>query len=161
LNRLEEPESGQVLLDGRPIGLLSPTELRRRIGLVGQVPVPFPGDVRANLAWGLDNVTNGELAEALDAVGLPATLASRDARELSVGQAQRVCLARALTRRPSALLLDEPTSALDPSSTEAVERLVRRLAGDGMTVVIVTHDDSQTRRIAGRSIRLVDGRVVE
>jgi putative ABC transport system ATP-binding protein len=161
LNRLEEPDGGQVLLNGRPIGQLPPTELRRRVGLVGQVPVPFPGDVRANLAWGLDHPTDEDLAETLDAVGLPAALWNRDARELSVGQAQRMCLARTLIRRPSCLLLDEPTAALDPASTEAVERLVMRLAADGMTVVIVTHDYSQTSRIAARSLRLVDGRVAE
>lgn len=159
LNRLEEPEDGQVLLDGQPIAGLPATELRRRIGLVGQVPVPFPGDVRANLAWGLADPTADALAGALDAVGLPADLLDRDARELSVGQTQRMCLARTLTRQPSALLLDEPTSALDPSSTEAIERLMRRLAHDGMTVVIVTHDEAQTDRLATRSIRLVAGRI--
>ncbi|MGH9022014.1 MAG: phosphate ABC transporter ATP-binding protein [Acidimicrobiia bacterium] len=161
LNRLEEPEEGRVLLDGQPVAGLLPTELRRRVGLVGQVPVPFLGDVRANLAWGLADPTDGDLAEALDAVGLPNDLLDRDARELSVGQAQRMCLARALTRHPSALLLDEPTSALDPSSTETIERLVGRLAHDGMTVVIVTHDEAQTHRISNRSVRLLDGRVVE
>jgi putative ABC transport system ATP-binding protein len=143
LNRLDDPDGGEVLLDGRDVRSYDVLELRRRVQHVGQVPVPFPGTVA-------DNV--GPDAEALLArVGLSPALAIRDADRLSVGEAQRMCLARALARRPECLLLDEPTSALDTASKAGVEALIRSLADDGLTVVMVTHDPRQAE-LADRTL---------
>jgi UDP-glucose/iron transport system ATP-binding protein len=147
LNRLDDPDGGEILFDGLDVRNYDVLELRRRVQHVGQVPVTFPGTVA-------DNVGDGWEA-LLPRVNLPESLGSRSADVLSVGQAQRMCLARALARRPDCLLLDEPTSALDGDSKAEVERLVRGLADDGLTVVLVTHEVRQARELADRTIEVV------
>ncbi|MDQ6910763.1 MAG: ATP-binding cassette domain-containing protein [Actinomycetota bacterium] len=146
LNRLDDPDDGMVLFEGQDVRNYDVLELRRRVQFVGQVPVTFPGTVAANVG---DN-----WEELLQRVGLPPTLGDRHADLLSVGEAQRMCLARALGRSPDCLLLDEPTSALDTSSKAAIEILVRSLADDGLTVVMVTHEPRQTQEIADRVIEV-------
>jgi ABC-type iron transport system FetAB ATPase subunit len=148
LVRLDEPAAGRVLVDGRDAAELEPCALRRRVGLVAQAPVMLPGDVRANLAYGLDDPPAAELAGALEATGLGARFLDRDARALSGGEAARVGVARALTRDPGALLLDEPTAALDREAAAPVEALVRSLAERGLAILIVTHDEAQAARVA-------------
>jgi putative ABC transport system ATP-binding protein len=92
--------------------------------------------------------------DLLSRVGLPAGLAGREADRLSVGEAQRMCLARSLARGPECLLLDEPTSALDTVSKAGIEALIRSLADDGLTVVMVTHDPRQAGELADRTVRV-------
>jgi putative ABC transport system ATP-binding protein len=137
LNRLDDPDGGEVLFDGRDVRDYDVLELRRRVQLVSQVPVTFPGTVAENLAVA-DGTADAE--GLLDRVGLSPALASRLADRLSVGEAQRMSLARALARQPQALLLDEPTSALDTESKTAIEALISDLAADGLTVVMISHD---------------------
>ncbi len=132
LNRLDDPDAGTVLLDGRDVRTYDVLQLRRRVQSVGQVPVTFPGTVG-------DNVGR-DVARLLAHVGLDPALASRDADRLSVGEAQRMALARSLALGPDVLCLDEPTSALDATSKGGIEDLVRHLADEGLTVVMVTHD---------------------
>lgn len=163
LNRLEEPAGGRVLLAGEDVRRLDPRQLRRRVGMVFQTPVLFEGDVRTNLAYRLGAGAAGDdrrLEAALSAAQLEASFLDRDAGRLSVGEGQRVTIARALVRDPEALLLDEPTSALDQDAVGGIERLVRRLAGDrGLTVVMVTHDLAQAQRVADAAVLLVGGRL--
>jgi putative ABC transport system ATP-binding protein len=146
LNRLDDPDRGEVIFDGRDVRTYDVIALRKRVQYVGQVPVTFPGTVAENL----------DAAAATDAllgrVGLDPALASRAADRLSVGEAQRMCLARALALEPECLLLDEPTSALDAGSKSGIEALVRSLADGGLTVVMVTHDRSQAEELADRMI---------
>ena len=132
LNRLDDPDGGAVLFEDRDVREYDVLELRRRVQSVGQVPVTFPGTVADNVG--------PDVAELLPRVGLDAALASREADRLSVGEAQRMCLARSLALRPDVLALDEPTSALDTASKGGIERLVRALANSGLTVIMVTHD---------------------
>jgi putative ABC transport system ATP-binding protein len=146
LNRLDDPDEGVVLYEGRDVRTYDVLELRRRVQFVGQVPVTFAGTVS-------DNVGD-DWSDLLARVGLAEELADRHADLLSVGEAQRMCLARALGRSPDCLLLDEPTSALDSSSKTAIERLVRSLADDGLTVVMVTHEVRQAEEIADRVIEI-------
>jgi phosphate transport system ATP-binding protein len=125
-----------------------------------QQPVVFPGSILDNALFGLRHATRvprrehrQRAEEALRGVGLWPEVADRlgeTAAVLSVGQQQRLCLARALALEPEVLLMDEPTSALDPRSTTTIERLVQGLAGT-TTVVIVTHDPGQARRVAHRA----------
>jgi ABC-type cobalamin/Fe3+-siderophores transport system ATPase subunit len=159
LVRLDEPASGRVLIDGRDARDLDPCELRRRVGLVGQPPVMLPGDVRANLAFGLADPDEQALVGALGAAGLEPAFIAREARELSGGEMARVAIARALVRDPEALLLDEPTGALDARAVAGVEALIRKLAADGLAVVVVTHDAHQVQRLATRAARLEGGRL--
>jgi putative ABC transport system ATP-binding protein len=137
LNRLDDPDGGAVLLAGRDVRSYSVLDLRRRVQVVGQVPVTFPGTVAANVD-GEDAGT--DVANLLERVGLDPALATREADRLSVGEAQRMCLARSLALEPEVLALDEPTSALDTISKVGIEALIRRLAASGLTVVMVTHD---------------------
>lgn len=154
LNRLDDPDAGQVHYCGRDVRDYDVLELRRRVQFVSQVPVTLPGTVAENLAIrSRQSTTPGPDASALLAkVGLDPSLAGRTADRLSVGEAQRMCLARALARGPECLLLDEPTSALDAESKGGIERLVRALADDGLTVVMVTHDQRQATELADRAI---------
>lgn len=158
-NRLSEPTSGKVTFRGTDVREFSPVRLRRRIGLVGQTPVIFPGDVESNLSYGLDDAGRDNFVEVLDRVALPAEFLTRSSEQLSVGEAQRVCIARALVRGPEILLLDEPTSALDRYSLKTVEGLITALAGESLTVVVVTHDLALAGRICSSAKLLVDGEV--
>lgn len=132
LNRLDDPDGGTVLLAGRDVRSYDVLELRRRIQVVGQVPVTFPGTVADNVG--------ADAPALLTRVGLSPALAGREADRLSVGEAQRMCLARSLALHPEVLALDEPTSALDTASKAGIEDLVAGLARGGLTVVMVTHD---------------------
>lgn len=151
LNRLDDPDAGQVLYDGRDVRDYDVLELRRRVQHVGQVPVTFPGTVAENLALAEPTADQSAL---LERVRLPTALLERQADVLSVGEAQRLSLARALAREPDALLLDEPTSALDTQSKGGIERLIRSLADDGLTVVLVTHDPRQAAELADAVIEV-------
>ena len=160
LNRLEEPSAGRVLFHGRPLPTYDVLEVRRRIGLLMQRPTPFPGTVAENLRAGAPAITDAAAVALLDRVGLPPEFLGRDAEELSGGEAQRVCLARALAVGPEVLLLDEATSALDPFAAQVVEGVVRALAEEGVAVVLVSHDLAQARRLADDLVVVIAGRVV-
>lgn len=131
--------------------------LRRRIGMVFQKPTPFPLSIRRNLALPLNEhgVTKKEEVSAISEkalrdVGLWDEVYDRlntSALRLSGGQQQRLCIARALVLSPEILLMDEPCSALDPIASGVVEDLICRLRGR-YTIVIVTHNLAQARRIA-------------
>ena len=138
LNRLDDPDDGVVLLDGRDVRDYDVLELRRRVQLVGQIPVAFPGTVADNVG--------PDTSALLARVGLDSRLETREADRLSVGEAQRMALARSLALDPEVLALDEPTSALDTASRAGIEALIRRLAASGLTVIMVTHDPAQAER---------------
>jgi len=160
INRLIEPTSGEVYLDGEPTSRLDPLELRRRVGMVFQVPALFGGSVAGAVLYGARLA--GKAADPgrlLEMVGLSASLAERDPQTLSVGQQQRVAIARALALGPEALLLDEPTSALDEGARRKIEELVTDLnARLGLTMVFVSHDLSQVERVADRVVVLAEGK---
>jgi UDP-glucose/iron transport system ATP-binding protein len=136
LNRLDDPDAGGVLFAGRDVRHYDVLDLRRRVQVVGQMPVTFPGTVADNVG--------GDTAALLGRVGLNPALAGREADRLSVGEAQRMCLARSLALAPEVLALDEPTSALDTASKAGIEELIVGLARSGLTVVMVTHDPRHT-----------------
>ena len=160
LNRLLEPTSGQVLLQGRPLPSYDVLELRRRVGLVQQSPVLLGETVLEDLRVAAP-VTPQDAAALLARAGLPDLPLDRRTSSLSGGEAQRLCLARALAVGPEVLLLDEPTSALDAVAAQAVEQVVRSLVAEGLTAVLVSHDLHQARRLADDAVILAGGRVVE
>ncbi len=162
---LEVPSSGKILLGGEDITSLPANE--RKITMVFQSYALFPHmNVYENIAYGLrvQRMKDGEIKEAIDEtlslVGLEG-LAKRGASELSGGQQQRVALARALILKPKVLLFDEPTSALDPELVGDVLDVMKKLAEDGMTMVVVTHEMGFAREVADRVIFMDDGMVVE
>ena len=156
-NRLEIPDGGVVSYRGQPLDELDPLTLRRRVGMVFQRPTPFPGSVADNLAVARPEAGPAEMSDALERVALDPGLLDQEARTLSGGELQRVCLARTLITGPETLLLDEPTSALDEQPKLVFEDTARALAAQGITLVWVTHDNAQARRIADRTYRLRDG----
>ncbi|MHB8172697.1 MAG: ABC transporter ATP-binding protein [Thermincolia bacterium] len=169
LNLLQKPTEGQVGFFGKPLvyegskGLIQ----QRQMVMVFQKPAIFNGTVFYNVALGLKlrglkkKEIAGRVEEALDTVGLQ-ELSQRSAANLSGGEAQRVALARAMVVRPKVLLLDEPTSNLDPANVAIFEELVRKIHRDlGTTIVMVTHNLHQAKRVAQETIFLHRGRVVE
>jgi putative ABC transport system ATP-binding protein len=160
-NRLEVPSAGTVRLDGVDASSIDPRELRRRVGMVFQRPVLFAGTVRDNLHVADGGADDVELAELLAQVGLSASFLDRVGDDLSGGEAQRVCIARALLTRPEVLLMDEPTSSLDPDSRRGIEALAGELAAAGLGLVWVSHDLPQVRRLQGPIVVLVAGRIAD
>jgi putative ABC transport system ATP-binding protein len=162
LNRLADPAAGSVRFLGRDVRELDVLDLRRRAVLVPQQPAPLPGTVAENVAYGpsLRGAT-ADVERCLTLAGLDGSYAERDASRLSVGEQQRVMLARALALEPEALLLDEPTAALDETARTGVElTLVELQATLGISIVLVTHDRAQARRLTTRTIELRGGQVV-
>lgn len=159
-NRLEVPTSGRVLHFGQDLAELDVLQLRRRVGMVFQQPTLFGGTVADNLAVAAPDTSPTERRRALDQVALDAGLLDRRADTLSGGEAQRVCLARTLLTRPTALLLDEPTTGLDAAPKLAFERTASALAEHGIPIVWVSHELDQVRRIADHALVLDHGRLV-
>jgi len=164
LNRLDEPTSGTVFVEGTDYRKIPPRELRRKLGMVMQRPFLFPGSVADNLRFG--PIQRGEtlppqaIAELLTQVGLK-DYGGRDVANLSGGEAQRVSVARTLANSPLALLLDEPTSALDEAAKLEVESAIQKVMREQeLTCVMVTHDVAQALRLAERALVLEHGRVV-
>jgi len=168
LNFLEEPSGGFLTYkESRFNGVMPPLELRREVTTVFQNPVLLQRSVAANVAYGLKlrgkngKETGRAVADALARVGLT-DLADVSAKTLSGGEAQRVALARALVIQPSVLLLDEPTANLDPYNIKLIEQIVTEVNRErGTTVVLVTHNIFQARRLAHRTALVLDSRIVE
>ncbi|GAB2442348.1 ABC transporter ATP-binding protein [Nocardia tengchongensis] len=158
LNRFGEPDSGRVLLDGTPVTELDVLALRREVGLVPQKPVLLTDTVAEEVRVGRA-VDGDTVDELLGAVGLPDGFAARRCAELSGGEAQRVCLARALAVRPRVLLLDEPTSALDGASALAIGELIRAQVRGGGSVVLVSHDPGFVAQVSDTVWTLSGGRL--
>jgi len=165
LNRLDAVDSGEVLIDGKRSDSLEVTQLRRKVGMVFQVPALLAGTVRANIQLG-PSLNDQTLEESrcrhlLEQIGLPPETLERKAETLSLGEKQRVALAQALANQPEILLLDEPTSALDPTAVLTIENLVKRVHHDlKMTTLWVTHDLNQALRFNTTTLVMVEGRVL-
>jgi putative ABC transport system ATP-binding protein len=161
LNRFDEPLSGEVSFRGAALRSYDPLALRRRIALVMQTPIVFAGTVRENLQVRPKHAPlpdESALEAILGEVGLDAGMLARAADTLSVGEKQRLCLARALLPKPDVLLLDEPTSALDPKSLAVVADLILSLQGRRhIAVVAATHQLELQRRLGGDVLLLEGG----
>jgi phosphate transport system ATP-binding protein len=164
--------TGNILVDG--IDILNPKlfvpDIRKKMGLLSQRPYPLPMSIYENVAYGLrihNKYTKRKLDEAVEnnlkEAGIWREVKDRlhdPASELSVGQQQRLCVARAIAIQPEILLCDEPTSALDPIAAKQIEKLLMKLKKE-YTVVLVTHTLRQAKRIADHVIFLYFGKVIE
>jgi tungstate transport system ATP-binding protein len=167
LNFLEAPSSGQIHFEGAifEAGKEISLALRRRVTSVFQHPILLNRSVQENVAFGLNlrgrRNDHQAVERALQAVGLE-KLAHQRARTLSGGEAQRVALARAMAINPDVLLLDEPTANLDPYNVSLIENIIRQLNQEaGVTIILVTHNTYQAKRLASRTAFLLDGCIVE
>jgi putative ABC transport system ATP-binding protein len=159
LNRLADPDEGVVRMDGEDVRHQDVLALRRRAVLVPQLPALLPGTVAENVRFGPSLIGREvEVEPILERAGLDASYAVRDGSQLSVGEQQRVMVARALALEPEVLLLDEPTSALDENARDDIERTLGELEAR-LSIVLVTHDRAQAERLTTRTVRIADGRV--
>ncbi|HOG29391.1 MAG TPA: phosphate ABC transporter ATP-binding protein [Vicinamibacterales bacterium] len=163
LQGLERPAEGEIRVDGELFPYPAPLALARRITTVFQRPAMLDRSVRDNVTFGLRLRGKAEepvVDALLERLGL-APLARADARKLSGGETQRVALARALAVEPDVLLLDEPAANLDPAHVALVEALIRDVQARGTTIVLVTHNTHEARRLAHDTLLLLDGKMVE
>lgn len=169
MNYLEEPTSGKVSVDGIVLdGEANINKVREEVGMVFQRFNLFPHmTVLDNIMLAPIKVRHITKAEAEDTarkllarVGL-ADKADAYSSQLSGGQQQRVAIARALAMKPKVMLFDEPTSALDPEMVGEVLDVMRKLAEEGMTMVIVTHEMGFAREVGDRLLFVDDGRIIE
>lgn len=170
LNLLEEPTSGTILFEGTDITDKSVdiNKMRQKIGMVFQQFNLFPNYTIQNnitlapVKLGLMTQQEAEkkAKELLERVGLPER-ANDYPSQLSGGQKQRIAIARALAMNPDVMLFDEPTSALDPEMVGEVLELMRELARDGMTMVVVTHEMGFAREVANRVLFIYEGKIQE
>ncbi|MCX7702640.1 MAG: phosphate ABC transporter ATP-binding protein PstB [Planctomycetota bacterium] len=163
---------GRILIDGCDIysRKADVIQLRRKVGMVFQKPNPFPTSIYKNIAYGLKiggqhskSEIEGIVEEALKGAALwneVKDILHKNATALSIGQQQRLCIARCLAIKPEIVLMDEPTSALDPISTCKVEELILDLKSN-YTIVIVTHNMQQAARISDRTGFFLLGELIE
>ena len=168
LTRLEEPTGGQVLLDGEEVTEKRIDDIRARMGMVFQHFNLFPNmTVKQNITLApvqrkmmTQAKADAEAMRLLDRIGL-ADKADAYPVQLSGGQKQRIAIIRALAMKPEVLLFDEPTSALDPEMVGEVLQLMKDLAAEGMTMVVVTHEMGFAREVASRVIFIDEGQIKE
>lgn len=166
LNFLEPPTTGQIIFNGEVIQAKSVAlSLRRQVTTVFQQSILLKRSVADNVAFGLQirgkKEIKSQVVNLLKQVRL-ANMADVSANLLSGGEAQRVALARALAIKPTVLLLDEPTANLDPGNVKLIEQIIRDVnEAEGVTVVLVTHNLFQARRLAHRTALMLNGQIIE
>ncbi len=174
INRLTELDpaykvEGEITFNGKDIDSYNEIELRRRVGLIFQKPNPFPLSIYDNVAFGVRlhaRVKKQELdamvMESLQDSGLWGEVkdeTGRSALTLSGGQQQRMCIARSLILQPEVIMMDEPTSSLDPAAKARIEELILSLK-DKYTVILVTHDISQAKKVSDYTSLIYNGKIV-
>ena len=164
LNRLDDPTEGIINFEGTDIRNIPVIDLRKRIGMVFQIPVIFDGTVRDNLYTPYNlGVTQSkpsdeEMKNKLTIAGLSSSIMNNPAENLSVGEKQRLTIARALINNPEVLLLDEPTSALDEQNSLTVLNSIKSLNKNlGLTVIMVTHNKDHLAITEGNKITIENG----
>lgn len=163
LNRLADPDAGTIVYRGKPLGEYEPLALRREVSLAPQLPALLEGTVESNLAYAAGLAGKDlDAGRCLRLAGLDPDFADRDVAKLSVGEQQRTMLARALAQGPKVLLLDEPTSALDHAARDAIEATLAELRRElEISIVLVSHDPEQARRLGDWVVRLERGCATE
>ncbi len=163
LNRIIEADSGDIFYKEKDLKEYPPSELRKEVVLVPQESVMFSGTVFDNVAYGPSiegDVNKEHILNCIRDAGLSSDFEEREAEKLSGGEKRRVALARALALEPEVLLLDEPTSGVDPKKKEEVERSILNFSDKrDLTVIWVTHDLDQAKRVSTRIANLRDGRI--
>jgi putative ABC transport system ATP-binding protein len=159
LNRMNNPTGGEIFYKGRSLEEFDPVDLRRKVMMLSQTPLIFPGSVEENLQIGLEfvnkeHVLKEELKRAMDIVMLEKSM-DDDAEKLSGGEKQRLALARILLLKPEVYLLDEPTSALDEETEmRVINRFIEEAKHNGGTIIMITHSTKLSERYDDKIITL-------
>ena len=166
-----KPTEGALYIDDNDITELSLPDYRHFISVVPQNSVLFAGSIRQNIVYGLENVDEKDVERVAEMANLNEfvkdlpdgldTFIGEQGGKLSGGQKQRVAIARALSMQPEVLLFDEPTSALDPQMVGEVLAVMRQLAADGLTMIVVTHEMAFARDVSSRVVYMADGVIAE
>ena len=169
--RFYDATNGDVLVDGVNVKDYDVDTLRSKIGVVLQKSELFSGTVAENIRWGCETATDEEVKTAAKIAQAEEfidgfndgydTMISEKGASLSGGQKQRIAIARALAMNPDVMLFDEPTSALDPEMVGEVLEIMKELAQDGMTMVVVTHEMGFAREVASRVMFINEGQIQE
>jgi UDP-glucose/iron transport system ATP-binding protein len=156
LNRLADPDRGEIDYRGRSLDSYESLALRREVSLVPQLPALLEGTVESNLRYAADLAGEPlDMERTLALAGLDPSFAERDVSKLSVGEQQRAMIARALAQRPAVLLLDEPTSALDHAARDRIEATLAQLRRElEISIVLVSHDPDQARRLGDQVLEM-------
>lgn len=164
-NALLSPTSGKIYIQGKDIEAYDPTSLRRKVGIVLQNAPILRTTVYENLALprklAHQSLSKEEAQTALSNVGLDASFLTYQANELSGGQKQKLAIARTLINDSEILLLDEITSALDPKSVNEIEELILTIQQKGVTIIWITHNIEQAKKIGDMTSLMVNGEVIE
>ena len=163
LNFLETPSAGYVKYNAELLKLPIPIDTRRKIGMLFQRPELLTASVRENVTYPLNLRSikdDARVDRALEKLALT-SMAESNAANLSGGELQRVALAMVLVFKPKVLLLDEPTANLDPYHVDLIEKTVQQLHDEGTTIVLVTHNIFQARRLADRIGLMLNGEFAE
>lgn len=163
-NRLENADQGEIIYKDKPVQYWDPVQLRREIQYVFQSPILFSGTVSDNLAYPLSlqgkELQEAQMEQLLDRVGLSPAYLNQRVSSLSGGEKQRVHLARSLSLQPVMLLLDEATASLDNESAIEIEQEIRRFCLNGGTVVWISHQQEQVKRIGDEVWKLEKGQLI-
>lgn len=161
-NRLDEATGGKISFNGKELDQYSPCRLRRKVGYLFQIPFMFPTTVRDNLLYVDRSLSDDKVISMLSEVNLEPDYLKSNVEVLSVGEKQRVALARLLAMKPDIILLDEPTSALDEKNSSLLLKLIKnKVSGDGVTAIIVTHNPRQALMFDGQALLIIKGKLVE
>lgn len=163
INRLDDADNGSgIFFHDQETSSINPCELRTKIGYLFQTPHMFEGTVRDNILYADPAADNERINHLANHTHIPAKLINSPVKNLSIGERQRVALARMLATRPELMLLDEPTSALDPTFTEAIEQTIKEIVHKGgLSAIMVTHNPEQALRMGGTTLLMVEGELVE
>ena len=161
-NRLDERTARKISFRGKDLNEFDPCWLRRKIGYLFQIPHMFPNTVKDNLLFVDSSLSEDMMISMLLEVNLQPDFLASNVEILSVGERQRIALARMLALKPEILLLDEPTSALDEKNSSLMLKLIKKkVSQNGVTAIIVTHDPGQALAFDGETLLVINGKLVE
>jgi putative ABC transport system ATP-binding protein len=165
INGLISPSEGVIFYNGRELSSYEPVELRKKVVLAFQMPYLFGNTVYDNLSFPFTvrgmSPNKDLMAEKLKILNLSKDFITKDIRNLSGGEKQRIALARSLVFKPEMLLLDEVTSALDPENTALVESIISNLSKEGVTILWITHNPKQAVDLGCRNMHIENGQIME